>query len=311
MDRWIASLLLLAAITVAAACDPASGSAGGAGSSPAGSPGVAAGATPGATDRPSAPVATPGPGSATPSGGASGVPPSTGPAPSVAPSVAPSATPSSSPGGSGSTTGGLKPAPRPGPFAMDLYRTGDFVSEKRVTWCAPAAMQTMINVMTRGADTTRETQALLQRISRRLGPAPDGGPEPEGIARTLTSLGYGSWQVLAMPTRAAAVKAAVKAIRLTGRPADLLVWRGAHNWVVSGFTATNDPALGDDFTVTALRIEDVWYPRISTIWGPSRRPDVLVPVGLLPEDYLPWKRPTGRYPGKDGRFVLVIPVAKG
>jgi hypothetical protein len=63
--------------------------------------------------------------------------------------------------------------------------------------------------------------------------------------------------------------------------------------------------------VTALRIEDVWYPRISTIWGPSRRPDVLVPVGLLPEDYLPWKRPTGRYPGKDGRFVLVIPVAKG
>jgi hypothetical protein len=194
---------------------------------------------------------------------------------------------------------------------MDLYRIGDFVSEKRKIWCAPAAMQTMINVMGRGADTTTETQALLQRISRRLGPAPDGGPEPEGIARTLASLGYGEWQVVALPTRTAAVKAAVKAIRLTGRPADLLVWRGAHNWVVSGFKATNDPALGDDFTVTALRIEDVWYPRISTLWGPSRPPDALVSVRLLPEDYLPWKRPTGRYPGKDGKFVLVIPVAKG
>ncbi len=98
---------------------------------------------------------------------------------------------------------------------------------------------------------------------------------------------------------------------MTGRPADLLVWRGAHNWVVSGFRATNDPALGDDFTVTALRIEDVWYPRISTIWGPSRPPDALVPTGLLHEDYLPWKRPTGKYPGKDGKFVVVIPVAKG
>jgi hypothetical protein len=28
----------------------------------------------------------------------------------------------------------------------------------------------------------------------------------------------------------------------------------------------------------------------------------------MPEDYLPWKRPSGRYPGKDGRFVLIIPV---
>ena len=194
---------------------------------------------------------------------------------------------------------------------MDLYRKGDFVSELRKTWCAPAAMQTIINVMTRGADTTLATQTLLQRISRRLGPAPDGGPEPEGIARTLSSLGYGSWQVLALPTRAAAIKAAAKAIRLTGRPVDLLVWRGAHNWVVSGFNATNDPALGDDFRVTALRIEDVWYPRISTIWGASRPADSLVPVGLMPEDYLPWKRPTGRYPEKDGRFVLVVPVTTG
>ena len=155
MDRRIASLLLLAAITVAAACDPASGSVGGRRvDRPRGRRASPPARPRGPTDRPSAPVATPGPGSATPSGGASAVPPSTGPAPSVAPSVAPSATPSSSPAASGSTTGGLKPAPRPGPFAMDLYRTGDFVSEKRVTWCAPAAMQTMINVMTRGADTT-------------------------------------------------------------------------------------------------------------------------------------------------------------
>jgi hypothetical protein len=31
-------------------------------------------------------------------------------------------------------------------------------------------------------------------------------------------------------------------------------------------------------------------------------------VAALARDYLPWKRPTGAYPGKDGQFVLVIPT---
>jgi hypothetical protein len=106
-----------------------------------------------------------------------------------------------------------------------------------------------------------------------------------------------------------AYKAGATAIRLTGRPVALLVWRGAHNWVMSGFRSTADPALGDAFKVTHLWIEDVWYPRISDIWGTSRPPDTLVPAGRMPEDYLPWRRPTGRYPGKDGRFVLIVPVA--
>jgi hypothetical protein len=194
---------------------------------------------------------------------------------------------------------------------MDLYRAGDFATEMKPIWCAPAAMQTMINIMSSRADTSRRTQQLLQTIARRLGPAPDKGSEPEGEARTLESLGYGRFRVLVLPTRSAAIKAAARAIRMTGRPAALLVWRGAHNWVMSGFRSTADPAMTDDFRVTAVRIEDVWYPRISDIWGESRPPDTLVPVRLLPEDYLPWKRPTGRYPAKDGRFVLIIPVKGG
>jgi hypothetical protein len=224
------------------------------------------------------------------------------------PGVVPSPSPSARPTPTVAPTPALDPSPTSGPFAMDLYRAGDFATELRPIWCAPAAMQTMINIMSRGADTSRRTQQLLHTIGRRLGPAPDKGTEPEGMARTLESLGYGRFQVLALPTRAAAIKAAARAIRMTGRPAALLVWRGAHNWVMSGFRATADPALTDDFRVTALRIEDVWYPRVSSIWGVSRPPDTLVPVRLMPEDYLPWKRPSGRYPGKDGRFVLIIPV---
>lgn len=203
----------------------------------------------------------------------------------------------------------LDPPPTTGPFAMDLYRKGDFVTEMTPIWCAPAALQTMINIMSPGADQSRARQKALHALARKLGPAPDKGSEPEGEARALEASGFGPYQVAAAKSRSAAIKAAAKAVRMTGRPVALLVWRGAHNWVVSGFRSTADPALTDDFRVTHLRIEDVWYPRISNIWGSSRPPDSLVPVGLMPEDYLPWRRPTGRYPDKDGRYVLIVPVA--
>jgi hypothetical protein len=191
---------------------------------------------------------------------------------------------------------------------MDLYHKGDFVGELTKVWCLPAAMQTSMNVMDAGADTTRATQARIFSLARKLAPAPDGAAEPEGWAKGLAKLGYGAYAVTQKSSIADAIHLVARQIRLTNRPAGLMVWRGAHSWVVSGFTATADPALTDHFTVTAVRIEDVWYPRFSTIWGYSRPPDALVPISALPADYLPWKRPTGRYPGKDGKFVVVIPT---
>lgn len=238
-----------------------------------------------------------------------------GATPSSEPSSIPAATlvptPTSTPTQPPDPLAALDPPPTAGPFAMDLYRPGDFVSEREKIWCAAAAVQTMVNVMSPGADRTAATQRQIQRLGRTLGPAPDRGLEPEGMAKALDRLGSGPYEVISERTIPRAVKAAARAVRLTGRPAALLVWRGAHAWVMSGFRATADPALTDDFQVTHVWIEDVWWPRISTIWGESRSPDALVPVRLLPEDYLPWKRPTGRYPGKDGRFVLVVPVAGG
>jgi hypothetical protein len=200
------------------------------------------------------------------------------------------------------------PTPKPGPFSMDLYRAHDFVGEKTVTWCLAAAVQTSINIMSPGTDVSRATQQRLFDLTRSLAPAPDGAAEPEGWAKGLTKLGFGRYEVSVQPSIKAAIAVAAKAVRRTGRPAGLMVWRGAHSWVMSGFTATADPAVTDRFTVTAVRIEDVWYARYSRLWGYSRKPDSLVPVAKLPEDFLPWKRPQARYPAKDGRFVIVIPT---
>ncbi len=225
---------------------------------------------------------------------ASASPPLVGPSPSPGPGASPVASP--------------RPSAPPGPFAMDVYRKGDYVGELKDTWCVPAAMQTSMNIMNTAADTSEKTQARIFALARSIAPAPDGAAEPEAWATGLRELGYGNYQVTQKGSIAEAIHLAARQIRLTNRPAGLMVWRGAHSWVVSGFTATADPAVTPDFTVIAVRIEDVWYPRLSSIWGYSRPPDSLVPVGALSRDYLPWKRPTGAYPAKDGKFVLVLPT---
>jgi hypothetical protein len=204
----------------------------------------------------------------------------------------------------------LNPPPRPGPFAIDLFDEGDFVSQARADWCVPASILTMIHMIDVAGDRTTSTQEELDRLARRLStPRLRGaGSEPEGWARSLNRLGYGPYEVRAERTRAAAIAAGARALRLTGRPVGLLIWRGAHAWVMSGFRATADPAYTDDFTVTHVYMQDPLYPRVSSIWGPSRPPDAIVPVGLVAEDYLEWRRPAVRYPEKDGQFVLVVPV---
>lgn len=205
----------------------------------------------------------------------------------------------------------LDPPPAAGPFAMDLYRKGSFVSELKPIYCVPAAMQVSVNIMKSGpTDLTIAAQRRLYQLARQYsGPKLSGpGAEPEGWAEGLNRLGYGPYRVDVKGSRSDAIHVAAWALRMTGRPVGLLVWRGAHSWVVSGFTATADPAYTDQFKVTGLSIEDVWYPRISSIWGASRPPDALVPVGLMSQDYLQWRRPTARYPGKDGKFVVVLPV---
>jgi hypothetical protein len=208
----------------------------------------------------------------------------------------------------------LKHRPRPGPFAMNLYRRGDFVSQLEPIWCTAAAMQVMVNIMKAGsADTSSATQARLYRLGQRHSTwrLEGAGIEPEGIVGTLEQLGYGQWEIQITKGRYWAYRGAVRALRMTNRPVAMTTWRGAHTWVISGFRATADPAYTNDYEVTDLYIQDVWYPRVSSIWGASNPPDTLVPVERLPADYLPFARPGVRYPGKDGNFLMIIPVAKG
>ena len=190
---------------------------------------------------------------------------------------------------------------------MNLYRKGDFVSQATKDQCVAAAMQIMLNIVGPKDDTSTRTQARLDKLAQELSHARNGGTEPRGWAAALEQLGGGGYRVEIAPSRTRAILRAVTAIRATGRPVGLLVWRGAHSWVLHGYETTADPLAGVPFTVTHIYVSDPWYPRVSSIWGPSRGPNARITPKQLEEDYLPWRRPTGRYPGMDGQFVLVLP----
>jgi hypothetical protein len=219
----------------------------------------------------------------------------------------------------------LRPAPKPGPFSMDLYAEGDFVPQQTKYWCIAAATQTMINIIEDDApNRSKAFQKRLHLEARRLderwdpfwervaGEARwDKGLHGLGLrdwAGILTARGYGPYKVERAKTRKQAIRMAAKAIRLTGRPAGLVVWRGAHAWVMSGFTSTADPAYSKDFKVKKVFIEDPWYPSVSSNWGASRPPNSAVPARALSEDYLPYNRPLRKHPLRDGKYMLILPT---
>lgn len=233
------------------------------------------------------------------------------PAPTPTPTPTPAPTPTPTPAPTPTPTPAPTPTPEPessGPYKMNLYRKGDFVSQATKDQCVAGAMQIMLNIVLPENDRTKTRQTELARLAKRLSKAPYGGTEPLGWARGLAREGAGRYKVVVEPSRMKAIRRGIEAIRATGRPVGLLVWRGAHSWVLHGFETTADPAATNDYDISAVWLSDPWYPRVSSIWGPSRKPNQRVKPGKLREDYLKWRRPTGRYPGMDGRYVLVIPV---
>jgi hypothetical protein len=60
--------------------------------------------------------------------------------------------------------------------------------------------------------------------------------------------------------------------------------------------------------VSGAYILDPWYPWVSSIWGPSDPPGTFQDSSEMVRNFLPWKRPEGRYPDRDGKFIIVVPT---
>lgn len=208
----------------------------------------------------------------------------------TSPASAPTA-PVTSPLASASAAPPPTPAPQiaeadPEPFDMNLYRSGDFVAQYTFEWCVGASLQMALNMATDASRTTRADQERLWEMARDRSDSPFGGANPRGWTAALNDLGIGPYVLVSLPTFEEAVRVAAQAIRDTDRPVGLVMWRGRHAWVMSGFEATADPARFDTFEVTGIRVQDPLYPHGSRVWGPSPKPDSLLTPAELAKQYV-------------------------
>lgn len=194
-----------------------------------------------------------------------------------------------------------------GSFSMNLYRPGNFVTQYTKEWCVAAALQIMLNVTGKLDDRSMKKQTQLFDTALKLSRNHGRMTTERGWAATLNKLGVGPYEVRSTKTRAQAIHMAAEAIRRTNRPVGLLTWWGAHSWVMHGFTATADPRTAP-FEVTSVYVSDPWYPKVSTIWGPSLPPNSRMAVEQLRVDYIPWIARAGRTTAYSGKYVLIVPV---
>jgi hypothetical protein len=204
------------------------------------------------------------------------------------------------------------PVPKRTPVHVDLLTdpVSAFITEDDKDLCAVAGTQIVLGMHGQAPLTKAFQRELAGRIgeweSRR--DSHNGGWGPSAIVAALKAYGVPGYKVRAYETRQDAMLDAARSIETLRAPVILLAWRGAHTWVMTGFRADADPLVFDDANVTGTYILDPWYPRVSSIWGPSDPPGTLQDLAEMRRNYLPWKRPEGLYPKRDGLFIAVVPT---
>ena len=206
------------------------------------------------------------------------------------------------------------PRPTPARVAVDVDSVPDaetvFASQVAKDWCAPATVQMVLTIFGRGDPSEAFQRELVSRIDEweTWEDSHNGGWGPSAMVEALVAYGVQGYEIRAYEARSDALRDAAAAISETGSPAVLLAWRGAHAWVMSGYRADADPRLFPDATVSGAYVLDAWYPRVSSIWGPSDPPGTFQDDAEMVRNFLPWKRPEGRYPERDGRFIVLVPT---
>ena len=244
------------------------------------------------------PTASAGP--ASPEPGSSGASPSTGPGGSPEPGQSSGPTPT--PSAASST---------PGPVEVSVAGSEGFASAVRTDWAEAAAIQSMQNILAGTDNDSRTTQQELRARAVALTPRGEpktGGMGPSGWAATLRELGY-RYELRTATSRAAALRLAARAIQATNRPAGLITRGGLDSWVMTGFRATDDPASGRPFEVTAAQIQDPWYPATVAGQGKTYKPGTWHGSSSLKGSLVRYQVAGISYPKLEGKYLVVLPLA--
>jgi hypothetical protein len=96
-------------------------------------------------------------------------------------------------------------------------------------------------------------------------------------------------------------------LRRTNLPVGITVSHGNHAWVLTGFTATADPAATTHFSVTSVRVVGPLWGLQSTSYGYDMRPDTRLTRAQLRGFFTPW-RYDSVHMAWENRWVSIQPI---
>jgi len=192
---------------------------------------------------------------------------------------------------------------------IQVYRAGAYSKQATMRLCVAASVQMMRNMVYGQQDHSLRYQSAYNAYGRAHNgfvTPPAAGVDPAGMQATLRKYVHPNYRIAAAAGYTNAVRAAARAIRLTGRPASVFVMHGRHVWVISGFTATADPAVTTEFVVTSVSVEGPLFGVRPPINGYDPAPNVTMTVSRFARYLTPFRDPYEPR-GWRNRYVVVIP----
>jgi hypothetical protein len=193
---------------------------------------------------------------------------------------------------------------------VDLFRPGVFSTQRTWRWCTAAGVQIMRNIVHGRTDHSRANQqryfAYMRAHDHYAIPVADG-TDPAGWSAGLQRWVDPRYRIVAKRTFKGALRSAVTRLRKTDLPIAIAVAHGNHAWVLTGFTATADPARTDRFKVRSVRVTGPLWGLQSRSYGYDMRPDRRLTPGQLKDFFTPWHYPRVRM-AWEGRWVSIQPV---
>jgi len=195
--------------------------------------------------------------------------------------------------------------------SITLYRDGVFTTQKSWLWCTAAGVQIVRNIVERDGDHSTSGQRRYfdwMRSRDRYDLPESAGVDPQGWTAGLRHFVDDRYRLVASRSFGAGLRSAVANLRRTGLPVALTVANGGHGWILTGFEATADPLMTDDFDVTSVRVVGPLFGRQSRD-GYDRRPNTKLTPERLRRFFTPWRYAPLEMVW-DGRYVSIQPVAK-
>ncbi len=194
---------------------------------------------------------------------------------------------------------------------IDLYRTGVFSTQRTWLWCTAADVQIIRNIVTGQDDHSKSGQQAYfdyMRAHDRYDLPLKDGVDAAGWTAGLKKFVDPRYALYESRSFDAALVAAVTNLRRTNLPVAITVEHGNHAWIITGFTATADPAVTSRFTVTSVRVTGPLWGLQDRTFGYDMKPDTRLTPKQLEGFFTPWHYAPIKM-AWEGRWVSIQPVA--